>query len=123
MNNLVFGRPVDLLVHKYTSTGGGNRIDHNLYYTTGTPAWLWNSVNDAPVTDPAAWQTISGADAASIFGMDPLFVSTGLPDLHIQAASPAKNKGEVISQDIHGATDIDGNPRIVNGKINIGAQQ
>ena len=122
-NNLVFGRPVDLFVHKYTTTGGGNLIDNNLYYTTGSPAWLWNSVNDAPVTDLAAWRAISGGDAASIYGIDPLLVSTSLPDLHIQVSSPAKDKGVVISPAINGATDIDGNPRIVNNKINIGAQQ
>lgn len=124
-NNLVFGRPVDLLIHKYTTTGGGNIIDNNLYYTTGTAAWLWNSVNDAPVTSFSAWQTLSAGDAASINGIDPLLVNadTSLPDLHISSSSPAKNAGLVISAAINGTTDIDGNPRIVNNKISIGAQQ
>jgi len=124
-NNLVFGSPADLFVHKYTLTGGGNIIDNNLYYTTGTPGWLWNSVNDAPVTDMAAWQTVSGGDGGSVYGIDPLLVSVSVlaPDLHLQGSSPAKDKGVVISAAIHGTVDIDGNPRIVNGKISIGAQQ
>jgi len=122
-NNLVFGSPSDLLVHKYTTTGGGNVLDNNLYYTPGTPGWLWNSVNDAPITDFAVWQTTSGGDAASLYGIDPLLVSIDLPDLHIQAGSPAKNAGKTLSPDIVGTTDIDGNARIVNNKISIGAQQ
>jgi len=46
-----------------------------------------------------------------------------LPELHIQSASPAKNAGTVISSDVNGTTDIDGNARIVNNKISKGAQQ
>ena len=56
-------------------------------------------------------------------GIDPLLMDISLPDLHIQGNSPAKNAGVVISAAINGSTDIDGNPRIVNNKINIGAQQ
>jgi hypothetical protein len=123
MNNLIYGRPGDLFVHKYTTTGGSNAIDNNLYYTTGTPAWLWNSVNGTPTTGFSAWKRISGTDAFSICGIDPLFTSTSLPDLHIQAASPAKNSGQVIPAGINGLTDIDGQPRVLNSRISIGAQQ
>ena len=122
-NNLVYASNADLFVHKYTTTGRGNTIDNNLYYTAGTPGWLWNSVNDAPITGFAAWQTASGGDGLSMYGTDPLLVSTSLPDLHIQAGSPAKNAGKILPSNIVGTTDIDGNPRIVNNKITIGAQQ
>jgi hypothetical protein len=52
-----------------------------------------------------------------------LLVSVAAPDLHIQAASPARNSGVVISSYINGSSDIDGNTRIVNNKISKGAQQ
>jgi hypothetical protein len=122
-DNLVYAGPTDLFVHKYTTTGRNNIIDHNLYFTKGAPGWLWQSTNGTPSPAMAAWQAVSGMDAASLYGMDPLLISTSSPDLHIQAASPAKNAGTVISTTVNGSTDIDGNPRIVNGNISIGAQQ
>ncbi|MDR6944038.1 hypothetical protein [Mucilaginibacter pocheonensis] len=122
-NNIVYARPVDVFIHKYTSTGSNNIIDNNLYYTTGTPKWIWNSTNGAPYTDLNAWKTASGTDGNSSNGIDPLLISTSVPDLHIQPASPAKNTGHVISTAINGTTDINGNARIVNNKISKGAHQ
>jgi hypothetical protein len=122
-NNIVYARPVDVFIHKYTSTGSNNIIDNNLYYTTGTPQWIWNSTNGTPYTDFNAWKTASSNDANSLNGADPVLQSISQPDLHIQSSSPAKNSGLVISGDINGATDIDGSTRIVNGKISKGAQQ
>ncbi|MFC0774984.1 right-handed parallel beta-helix repeat-containing protein [Terrimonas alba] len=120
-NNIVYARPEnDVFIHKYTSTGSNNIIDHNLYYTTGTAKWIWNGVEYA---DYAAWKTACGGDANSTNGIDPLLTNTSSPDLHIQAVSPAKNSGVVISTDINGSTDIDRNLRIVNNKISKGAQQ
>jgi hypothetical protein len=122
-NNIVYARPVDVFIHKYTTTGSNNIIDNNLYYTTGTPQWIWNSTNGAPYTDLSAWKVASGNDAGSTNGQDPLLLNISSPDLHIQSASPAKNTGNVISADINGTTDIDGNTRIVNNRISKGAQQ
>jgi len=122
-NNIVYARPVDVFVHKYTATGSNNIIDNNLYYTTGKPQWIWNSTNRTPDTDLAAWKASSGNDANSTNGSDPLFVNASSSDFHIQPASPAKNTGKVISEAINGTTDIDGKARIVNNKISKGAQQ
>lgn len=122
-NNIVYARPVDIFIHKYTNTGSGNVIDNNLFYTTGTPQWIWGSTKDNVITDFAAWKTASGADAGSVYGADPLLISTTLPDLHISANSPAKNTGVVISAEVNGSLDIDGKARIVNNQISKGAQQ
>ena len=119
-NNIVYARPDDVFVHKYTATGTNNIIDHNLYFTIGTAKWIWNGTT---YTSYAAWKTACGGDANSTNGIDPLLVNTILPDLHIQSSSPAKNTGIVINTDIQGSTDIDGKPRTVNGKISKGAQQ
>jgi len=64
-NNVIYARPKGLFIHKYSLTGSGNTIDHNVYYTTGQPQWIWNSTNDSPV-DFKAWKKISGQDANSI---------------------------------------------------------
>lgn len=119
VNNLVYARPVDLMFHKYTSTGSGNEIDYNLYFTTGTPGWIWNTTNGAPYTDFNAWKAASGADAASIYGLDPKLAA----DMSLQSGSPAKDAGKVISTEIQGTLDVNGQPRIVGGKISIGAGQ
>lgn len=122
-NNIVYARPVDIFIHKYTSTGSGNIIDNNLYYTTGQPQWIWNGTSDGFIKDFGAWKQASGTDVASMYGTDPLLMSITTPDLHLQANSPAKNNGFVISPDINGTLDIDGNPRISGNKISLGAQQ
>lgn len=122
-NNVIYARPVDVFIHKYTTTGSNNDIDNNLYYTEGTPAWIWNSVNGAPISSLDDWRAACGGDSGSTIGVNPLLVSTAAPDLHLQPGSPAKNSGVVISADIQGSTDIDGHVRITNNKISQGAQQ
>jgi hypothetical protein len=122
-NNIVYARPVDVFVHKYTTTGSNNIIDNNLYYTTGAPQWIWNSTNGTPFTTLNAWKVASGNDNNSSNGADPLLLDKSTPDLHIRSSSPAKNSGLVISADVNGKTDIDGRARIVNHKISKGAQQ
>lgn len=119
-NNIIYARPTDVFIHKYTSTGKNNVIDYNQYYTTGTPKWIWDGKEYFSYN---AWKAACGGDANSTSGIDPLLQSTTLPDLHIQSTSSAKNSGTVISTEINGTTDIDGNARIVNTKISKGAHQ
>jgi hypothetical protein len=119
-NNIVYARPADVFVHKYTATGTNNVIDNNLYYTTGAAKWIWNGTE---YTDYAAWKTACGGDGGSTFGIDPLLLSIAAPDLHLQPGSPAKNSGVVISVAVNGSWDIDGNARIVNNNISKGASQ
>lgn len=119
-NNIIYARPTDVFIHKYTSTGKNNVIDYNLYYTAGTPKWIWDGKEYSGYD---AWKAACSGDANSTNGIDPLLQSTTLPDLHIQSTSSAKNSGTVISAEINGTTDIDGNARIVNAKISKGAHQ
>lgn len=120
-NNIVYARPESaVFIHKYTATGSNNVIDHNLYYTAGTAKWIWNGTE---YTSYESWKAACGGDANSTNGIDPLFVSTVIPDLHIQPSSPAKNTGIVISTAINGTTDIDSNLRVVNNQVCKGAQQ
>lgn len=120
-NNVIYARAEnDVFIHKYTATGSGNTLDYNLYFTTGASQWIWNGV---AYDSFSAWQAASGADAVSVYGVDPLLQSITTPDLHLQPTSPAKNSGRVTSAQVNGETDIDGQPRIVGNKISKGAHQ
>jgi len=119
-NNIIYAGKNDVFIHKYTTTGSNNTIDNNLYYTSGTTKWIWNGTD---YTDFAEWKKACAGDANSTNDIDPVLVNTISPDLHIQSSSPAKNSGLVISTDINGATDIDGQQRIVNNQISKGANQ
>jgi hypothetical protein len=120
-NNIIYATGEnDVFIHKYTATGSNNVIDHNLYYTTGTAKWIWNGTL---YTGFAEWKQACGGDANSTNGIDPLLVNAASPDLHIQPASPAANTGIVISADINGTLDMDGNNRIKNNKISKGAHE
>ena len=63
--NRVYAGPQDLLVHKYTTTGSHNLIDHNSYFSTTQPQWIWNSTNGNPITDFQTWKKSSGQDTHS----------------------------------------------------------
>ncbi|MDR6944037.1 right-handed parallel beta-helix repeat-containing protein [Mucilaginibacter pocheonensis] len=119
-NNIIYGGASDMFIHKYTVKGSGNIIDHNMYYTTGPAQWTWNGTS---YTDYNLWKAACGGDANSTNNVDPLFINTSAPDLHLQSSSAAKNSGQVISEAINGNTDFDGNARIVNKQISKGAYQ
>jgi hypothetical protein len=52
---------------------------------------------------------------------DPLFVDTAVDNFHLQPASPAINAGNNTARVALPATDIDGNTRVFNSTIDIGA--
>lgn len=57
----------------------------------------------------------------SNFTDDPAFVNPAAGDFHLQSYSPCINSGTNAS--VVGSTDLDGNPRIVGGTVDMGAYE
>ncbi len=51
---------------------------------------------------------------------DPMFVSTNAMDYRLQYGSPCINSGTNVPNT---ATDLDGNPRIIGGTVDMGAYE
>ncbi|MCH7884064.1 MAG: hypothetical protein IIC01_02340 [Planctomycetes bacterium] len=74
----------------------------------------------------------SGPGAATVVNRDPLFVDPngldGIPgnkddDLRLSDCSPAIDAGDIAPSGGLPATDLDGNPRVVNGNVDLGAYE
>lgn len=91
----------------YLSNSGSNNtaitVDNNLY-------------SGASTTSPGSW-----SDAHAKYA-NPLLVNAPA-DLHIQAGSPAKNAGAALDTAIAGTLDIDGQQRVIDNSIDVGADE
>ena len=99
-------------------------LDFNLYFCPGGNASLefsWNGTTFMGLDD---FQTGTSQDIHSLYN-DPQFVSAVLPnpDLHIQNTSLAVDNGDPVYVPATGETDIDGENRIVNSIVDIGADE
>jgi hypothetical protein len=54
---------------------------------------------------------------------NPQFLSLTTPNLDVSSTSPAVGTGVVLGSGVNGTVDFAGNPRTVNGQINIGAYE
>ncbi len=122
-NNIIYANDARLFVDSWSSVMTGNVIDRNLFFALGggsNGTWIWQNVT---YTTFAAYQTASGNDATSLIGLDPLLVNLSNGDLHLNTGSPAINAGENLPSSQMGTVDIDGNRRIINGTVDIGADE
>ena len=122
-NNILFATSQNVLItNPFAKTkSSGNVFDYNVYYCDGgasVSAWNWNKKD---YTGFDTYLAGSGQDAHSKFA-DPLFMSTGaLPDLRVQAASPAIDAGDPAFTPAVGETDFAGNPRKNGPAVDVGA--
>jgi len=98
---------------------------------------LWDGASEV-WTDGIAGATVAYTDVQGGYpgtgnaDVDPLFVQSGSwgiagdwveGDYHLRAGSPCVNKGDPAYGLIPGRTDIDGDPRVIGGRIDMGADE
>ncbi|MFQ5413909.1 MAG: hypothetical protein ACE5E6_05575, partial [Phycisphaerae bacterium] len=117
-----------------TTAGGGINV------LTGTAlvsdSILWGntagggSVESAQVAGAASvnYSCVEGLDALGgigNIGTDPLFADPGSdpPDVHVSTGSPCIDSGDPAFDPLPGETDIDGDPRVVNDRVDMGMDE
>jgi hypothetical protein len=122
----------------------GNSDQANIYNTifwandvrrgTGADLYLDNDGNGDLVPSPVnlyhndvAYRTLSirlpfPLDASNLDAQDPLFIDAARGDYHLQGGSPVIDRGDNTAPALP-ATDLDGNPRIINDVVDMGAYE
>ena len=120
-NNIFYSTGQNVLLY---SEGGNvnNTLDYNLWYTesgAGSAQFTWQSTWYGNFSD---FQSGSGQDANSVFN-DPLFDDAANADFHVSQTSPAVNAGDPTFVADADETDLDGDIRIIDGRVDIGADE
>ncbi len=115
IRNNIFVAPFQAIIADPSSIEG-TVIDHNLYFGTREPErFIWageyKSISDMKKL---------GLCQGDVSG-DPKFVDRAAADFRIMPDSPAAGAGAV--DETSGVVDLAGRPRVVDGKIDIGAYQ
>lgn len=119
-NNIIVASSSNILIANDSASNAGNLLDYNLYYGgKGSKRAVWNWKKKS-YTGFAEYQKRTGNDAHSRFE-NPLFVKEASFDLHLQTTSPAVNKGQFLPE--LGSVDIDGQPRVQGGTVDVGADE
>jgi hypothetical protein len=122
-NNIIYANSYRRFIESWSAVMTDNLVDRNLYYAAGggdNGTWIWKNVT---YTTFGAYQSGSGNDSTGLIGLDPLLINATAGDLHINTGSPAINAGENLTSAQMGTMDIDGNPRIIGGIVDIGADE
>lgn len=104
------------------SVGGGTfwgSASNSIIYYNSSPKNPNYQVNTTVIPDSCC-TTPSPGGAGNITN-EPAFVNLAAEDFHLQSNSPCINSGNNAS--VTGTTDLDGNARIVAGRVDIGAYE
>jgi hypothetical protein len=123
-NNIVYAGPQCLMTVNKSQVEKNQppvAIDHNLYYcASGAKAGAWKEFS-ATVTGFDTYVDSTGNDRHSRF-LDPHFVDAAAKDFHLRADSPAIAAGTTDGLPV-GELDLEGSPRVMSGKVDIGCYQ
>jgi len=120
-NNIIVGNKSNVLIYNEYTENEGNVVDYNLYYVadgSDEATWIWKNEEYTGFSD---YQNTSGNDAHSIFG-DPKFVKASKGDFHLIATSAAIDAG-TWNDSLKGSLDIDGQERVKDVTVNMGADE
>ncbi len=124
MNNIVYGTAQNILLSTTVGAANQNFLDHNLWFAEAgmtSAEFVWDGVT---YTGFSTYTSATGQDIHSAFS-NPLFVNATLPqpDLHITINSPAIETGDPAFVAEGGEEDIDGQPRLIGARVDIGADE
>jgi parallel beta-helix repeat protein len=121
------------------TAGAGNAVGFYSYQgdtpssMQATNCIFWDGGDEISDSGEGEWQpsTISitysdiqgGWDGDGNIDADPLFVDVGMDDCRLLAVSPCIDAGDPAYVPVPDETDLDGNPRVVNGRIDMGAYE
>ncbi|HTV42050.1 MAG TPA: choice-of-anchor Q domain-containing protein [Candidatus Sulfotelmatobacter sp.] len=97
---------------------GGGATNCIIYYNVGVNS-NWYSASSGTFVDCCTAPLPTTSHSLGNFTNAPLFVSTN--DFHLQSNSPCINSGN--NAYVATGTDLDGNPRIVGGTVDVGAYE
>jgi hypothetical protein len=97
-------------------------MDHNLYYSPGGTGALRGSFDAKAFESFEQYIKQTRDELSSVFA-DPHFVQPNSGDFHLMRDTPARGKGENLGPDVVGSQDLDGRPRVQDGRIDIGCYQ
>ncbi len=123
-NNIVYAGIEDVFIASYEpAEDPPNRFDYNLYFSDS------DGLVDGEFDDHgdyyegfAAWRTGSGQDVHSL-GADPQLTDPDGGDFHIAATGPAADAGDPTFSADPNEVDVDGQPRVVGARVDIGADE
>ena len=69
------------------------------------------------------WVSACGTDGGGNLDADPLFIDVTNSNLHLQTASPAIDTGDNAAVPAGITTDLDGNPRVMHGTVDMGVYE
>ncbi|MCB9337202.1 MAG: T9SS type A sorting domain-containing protein [Lewinellaceae bacterium] len=119
----VFGINADLDLHNCIFWNNSQSSTDKLFNVTASQLTISHCLADVPGCDAIAYGPVT-CGPGMIYNQDPLFADTAIGDLHLHPCSPARNAGSNAIVDSLGiATDLDGNPRIQEGTVDMGAYE
>lgn len=120
------------ILSNVTFNGNSSVFSGNTIFMYGSSPQIRNSIiwGDAatqvfafPGSLPVYTRVILKGGGATV-DADPLFVNADAGDLRLRPASPAINFGDnTITSPVLPATDLDGNPRVADGTVDLGAYE
>lgn len=115
----IFSATVQNLLTYSESGNVDNALDWNLWFSPGTPRFVWQSTEYSGF---AAYAAASSQDSHSL-NADPQLLSPETADFHLSSTSPAVDAGDAAFVAGVGETDIDGAPRVNGARVDIGADE
>ncbi len=118
-NNIFYANEQNRLT--YSESGNvNNTVDYNLWFTeSGQAEFVWRGHTYSSFSQ---FQQGSGQATHGVWG-NPHWVDPVNGDFHLQAGSPAIDRGDPAYQAAPEETDLDGEARIANGRVDIGADE